>query len=67
MIGSLMYLMNTGPTICFVVNTLNQYMVDSRRFHLIVTNHLLMYLKATIEYGRPYICERSEDIPVGIC
>ena len=27
MIGSLMYLTNTRPNICFAVNTLNQYMV----------------------------------------
>ena len=30
MIGSLMYLMNTQPNICFAVNTLSQYMVDPR-------------------------------------
>ena len=27
-IGSLMYLMNTRPNICFVVNTLSQYLVE---------------------------------------
>ena len=30
MIGLLMYLMNTRPDICFAVNTLSQYMVESR-------------------------------------
>jgi hypothetical protein len=30
LIGSLMYLVNTKLDICFVVNTLNQFMVDSR-------------------------------------
>lgn len=32
-IGFLMYLMNTRPDICFVVNTLSQYMVELRRVH----------------------------------
>jgi hypothetical protein len=40
MIGSLMYLTNTRPDICFVVNTLSQYMFDPRRVHLIVEKHL---------------------------
>jgi hypothetical protein len=30
MIGSLMYLVNTKPTICFIVNTLSQFMVELR-------------------------------------
>jgi hypothetical protein len=34
-IGSLMYLMNTGPDICFFVNTLSQFLVEPRRVHLV--------------------------------
>jgi hypothetical protein len=33
LIGSLMYLVNTRPGICFVVNTLSQHMVESRHVH----------------------------------
>ena len=51
MIGSLMYLTNTRPDICFVVNTLTLYMVDPRQVHLIAAKHVLRYLKGTIEYG----------------
>ena len=41
MIGSLMYLTNTKPDICFAVNTLSQYMVQPRRVHLIAAKHVL--------------------------
>ena len=34
MIGSLMYLTNTRPDICFAVNTLSQYLTDPRSVHL---------------------------------
>ena len=51
MIGSLMYLMNTRPNICFAVNTLSQYMVEPRHVHLIATKHVLRYLKGMIDYG----------------
>ena len=55
MIGSLMYLTNTSPDICFVVNTLSQYMVDPRQVHLISAKHVLRYLKGTIDYGLRYV------------
>ena len=54
MIGSLMYLTNTRPDICFVVNTLSQFLIDPRRVHLVATKHVLRYLKGRIEYGLKY-------------
>jgi hypothetical protein len=54
MIGSLMYLTNTRPDICFVVNTLSQYMIEPRHVHLIAAKHVMRYLKGTIEYGIKY-------------
>ena len=59
MIDSLMYLMNTRPNICFVVNTLSQYMVESRGVHLIATKHVMRYLKGTIDYGLKYVSNRE--------
>ena len=47
MIGSLMYLTNTRPDICFDVNTLSQYLTDPRSVHLIAAKHILRYLKGT--------------------
>ena len=51
MIGSLMYLMNMKPDICFVVNTLSQFLTDPRHVHLIATKHILRYLEGTVDYG----------------
>ena len=33
LIGSLIYLVNTRPNICFTVNTLSQFMVEPREVH----------------------------------
>ena len=38
LIGSLMYLVNTRPNICFSVNTLSQYMVEPRSVHMVGQN-----------------------------
>ena len=47
MIGSLMYLTNTRPDICFAMKTL-------RHVHLMVAKHVVWYLKGTIDYGLKY-------------
>jgi hypothetical protein len=53
-IGSLMYLMNTRPDICFFVNTLSQFPVEPRRVHLVAAKHVMRYLMGTIECGLNY-------------
>jgi hypothetical protein len=53
-IGSLMYLTNTRPDICFVVNTLIQFLVEPRRVHLVATKHVMRYLKGTLDCGLSY-------------
>ena len=45
MIGSLMYLTSTRPNICFAVNTLSQFLTNTRHVHLISTKHILRYLR----------------------
>jgi hypothetical protein len=55
LIGSSMYLVNTRPNICFVVNTLSQVMVEPRRVHWVATKHVLKYLRGTIDYGLSYV------------
>jgi hypothetical protein len=54
-IGSLMYLVNTTPDICFVVNTLSQFVVEPRPVHWIVVKHVIRYLRGTVEYGLRYL------------
>ena len=49
-----MYLTNTRPDICFPMNTLSQYLVQSRRVHLIAAKHVMRYLKGTIDFGLYY-------------
>jgi hypothetical protein len=53
-IGSLMYLTNTRPYICFFVNTLSQYLVEPRRVNLVAAKHVMRYLKGTLEFGLCY-------------
>jgi hypothetical protein len=60
LIGSLMYLVNTRPDICFVVNTLSQFQVEPRHEHWIVAKHVLRYICGTLNYGLRYTS--SSDI-----
>jgi hypothetical protein len=53
-IGSLIYLANIRLDICFVVNTLSQYLVEPRRVHLVAAKHVIRYLKGTLDYGLCY-------------
>lgn len=41
LIGLLMYLFNSRPNICFVVNTLSQFMMDPRKVHWVAAKHVL--------------------------
>ena len=56
-IGSLMYLKNTRPNICFVENTLSQYMVEPIHVHLVAPKHVMRYLKGTLDCGLIYIAD----------
>ena len=49
-----MYLMNTMPDICSVVNTLSRYLVAPRRVHLVAAKHVMRYLKGMVDYGLSY-------------
>jgi hypothetical protein len=49
--GSLMYLVNTRPNICYAMNVLSQFMSQPRQTHSIAAKHALRYLQGTVGYG----------------
>jgi hypothetical protein len=57
LIESLMYMVSTMPDICFVVNTLSQYMVEPRHVHLVAAKHVLRYMHGTVGYGLRYVSD----------
>ena len=58
-ISSLMDLTYTRPYICFVVNTLIQYMVKPIHVRLIEAKHVMRYLKGTLDCGLTYAVDRE--------
>jgi hypothetical protein len=53
-IGSLMFLMNTRPYICFSMNTLSHFPLEPRHVHLVAAKHVMRYLKGTLDCGLNY-------------
>eukprot|EP00253_Pinus_taeda_P018123 PITA_18123 len=54
LVGALILLVNSHPDICFVVNTLSQFMVEPHHIHWIAAKNLLRYLWGIITYGLRY-------------
>ena len=54
MTGSLMYLVNTRPDICYVVNALSHFMCEPKEIHLVVVKHIMRYLQGTLNLGLKY-------------
>ena len=51
LVGSLMYLVNTRPDICYVVNQLSQAMVKFTKLFWKVGKHVLRYPRGATKYG----------------
>lgn len=62
LVGSLMYLVNTRPNICYAENTLRQFMCEPRQIHLVAAKHILRYSCGTIGYGLKY----SSDVELNL-
>ena len=50
-VGSLRYLCNSRPDICYSVSVISKFMHDPRKPHLIAAKRILRYVKGTMEYG----------------
>lgn len=59
MIGSLMYLVNTRPNICYAVSALSQFMCEPKQIHLVVAKHILRYLRGIVGYGLRYASDMN--------
>eukprot|EP00253_Pinus_taeda_P021894 PITA_21894 len=51
LVGSLMYMVNTRPNICYAVNQLSQAMVKPTKLFWKARKHVLCYLRGTSGYG----------------
>jgi len=63
LVGSLMYLVNTRPDICYVVNQLSQAMVKPTKLFWKAGKHVLCYLRGT----SGYILWYSQEDEVKLC
>jgi hypothetical protein len=54
LIGSLMYLVNTRPDICYAVSAISQFTSQSRQLHWVAKKHVLRYLRGIVGYGLRY-------------
>ena len=55
LVGSLMYLVNTRPDICYAIKQLSKAMVNPTKLFWKAGKHVLRYLRGTTEYGLWYI------------
>ena len=60
LVGSLMYLVNTRPDLCYAVNQLSQAMVQPTKMFWKAAKHVLRYLNGTSQYGLWY--RRTERV-----
>eukprot|EP00253_Pinus_taeda_P005880 PITA_05880 len=54
LVGSLMYMVNTRPDICYVVNQLSQVMVKPTKLYWKATKYVSRYLRGITKYGLWY-------------
>ncbi|KAK2361452.1 secreted RxLR effector protein [Trifolium repens] len=51
MVGSLRYLCNSRPDICYSVSVISKFMHDPRKPHLVAAKRIFRYIKGTMDFG----------------
>ncbi|KAK2355926.1 putative mitochondrial protein [Trifolium repens] len=51
MVGSLRYVCNSRPDICYSVSMISRYMHDPRKPHLIAAKRIFRYIRGTLDFG----------------
>ena len=59
-----MYLVNTRPDICYVVNAHSEFMSEPREIHLVVVKHILRYFCGTVGHGLRYVARTEMRLEV---
>jgi len=60
LVGSLTYLVNTQPSMCYAFNQPSQAMVRPTKLFLMIAKHVLWYLIGTTQFGIWY--RRTEGV-----
>jgi len=50
-VGSLRYLCNSRPDICYLVSVISKFMHDPRKYYWTTTKRILRYIKGTMNFG----------------
>lgn len=64
--GYLMYSINAKSNICFAINILNQFMVESRQKHWVAAKQMLSNLRVAMEHGLRYLGDGKVKLQGGI-
>lgn len=66
-VGSLRYLCNSRPDICYSMSVIRKFMHDPRKSHLIAAKRILRYIKGTIDFGLlfPYGAQSKVNEHIG--
>jgi hypothetical protein len=60
LVGSLIYVTNTRPDICYAVSNVSRFMDEPKEAHLKAANQILKYLRQTLDFGLLFASEGQD-------